>query len=72
MPGSLQRPDAAPVYGGMNLGQPKQFPFRTVGREAVAMVPWRVVDKGLELTLTTLPIAFLFPFLEATGNCTEL
>lgn len=37
-------------------GQPKQFLFKTVGREAAVMVPWREVDKGLELTLTTLHI----------------
>lgn len=26
--------------------QPKQFLFRTIGREAAAVVPWREVDKA--------------------------
>lgn len=50
-------------------GQPKQFLFRTVGGEAVAMGPRREVDKGLELTPTTLHTGLSLSFPEATSMC---
>lgn len=52
-------------------GQPKPSLFKAVGKEAVAVGPWREVDKELELTLITLPNCFSLPFLEATRMCAE-
>lgn len=38
----------------------------------MALVPWREVDKELELTLTTLHICLSLPFQEATSMYAEL